>query len=103
MNKENKGYRNLIAWQSAHKLAHLIYDITEKFPKAELFGLTSQIRRAGISVGANIAEGYMRSSGKEKVRFFNISLSSLTEVEYGSVPRHSIHSRGQYSLTHHQA
>ena len=82
MNKENKGYRNLIAWQFANRLAHLIYDLTEGFPKSELFGLTSQMRRAVVSIGANIAEGYTRSSKKEKARFFNIALGSLTEVEY---------------------
>lgn len=81
-NKINKGYRNLKAWEFANKLAHMIYDATEKSPKDELFGLTSQMRRASVSVAANIAEGYTRNSPKEKLRFYNVALGSLTEVEY---------------------
>ncbi len=82
MDKANKGYRNLIAWQFANKLAHEIYDATADFPKQEVFSLTSQMKRAAVSVPANIAEGYMRKSQKEKRRFYNISLGSLTELEY---------------------
>ena len=80
--KENKGYRNLKAWQKANELAHKIYDATERFPKSELFALTSQMRRAAVSVPANIAEGYTRDSFKEKRNFYGISLSSLAELEF---------------------
>lgn len=80
--KENKGYRNLKAWQRASELAHKIYDVTDKFPRSELFALTSQMRRASVSVPANIAEGYSRKSIKEKRHFYTISLSSLTELEF---------------------
>lgn len=76
------GYRKLIAWQKADLLAHKIYQITEVFPKSELWGLTSQLRRAALSVSANIIEGYARNSKNEFHRFLSISLGSLAEVEY---------------------
>ena len=56
--RSDKGFRKLIVWQRAHQLALLIYKLTEKFPKSEIYGLTSQVRRAAVSVPANIAEGY---------------------------------------------
>lgn len=80
--KENKGYRNLKVWQKSNELAHKIYNVTEKFPRSELFALTSQMRRAAVSVPANIAEGYTKSSTREKKHFYEISLSSLTELEF---------------------
>lgn len=77
-----KGYKNLIAWQNADQLAHKVYDITLMFPKDEIFGLTSQLRRAVLSVPLNIVEGYARNSKNEFHRFLSISLGSLAEVEY---------------------
>lgn len=82
MNKANKGYRNLIAWQFANNLAHEIYNVSSSFPKQEMFGLTSQMTRAALSVPANITEGYMRSGTKDKRHFYIIALSSLAELEY---------------------
>lgn len=82
MDKTYKGYRNLKAWQLANKLAHLIYDITSTFPRSETYGLASQMCRAALSVAANIAEGYIRRSQRDKRHFYNIALSSLTELEY---------------------
>jgi four helix bundle protein len=76
------GYKKLIAWQKADKLAHLVYDLTLLFPKDELFGITSQLRRAVLSVPLNIVEGYGRNSKKEFHRFLAISLGSLAETEY---------------------
>ena len=58
MEKELKAFRKLIVWQRAHELTLIIYKVSEKFPKPELFGLTSQTRRSAVSVEANIAEGY---------------------------------------------
>ena len=84
MNSERpkiKNFTDLIVWQEAHKLAILIYKISENFPKHELFGLVSQLRRAIVSVTSNIAEGFSRISIKEKLQFYNISHGSLTEVE----------------------
>lgn len=80
--RNSNGFRKLIAWQKANILAHLIYDITGKFPKDELFGLTSQMRRAVLSVCANIAEGYSRRSSRDRKHFYQMAISSLTEVEF---------------------
>ncbi|MFA6098244.1 MAG: four helix bundle protein [Patescibacteria group bacterium] len=76
-----KSFENLTIWKDGISLSGLIYLETKKFPKEELYGLTSQIRRAIISVPSNIAEGAGRSSQKEFIRFINISLGSLNEVE----------------------
>ena len=79
MNK--KGYRNLIAWQKADKLAVNIYKISMKFP-SKYFSLISQMQRAALSVPANIVEGYSRKTKQDKARFYNQAYSSLTELEY---------------------
>ncbi|OGG20925.1 hypothetical protein A3D03_04180 [Candidatus Gottesmanbacteria bacterium RIFCSPHIGHO2_02_FULL_40_13] len=76
-----KSYKELIVWQKAMLLVKEIYLLTEKFPQDELYGLTSQIRRAGISIPSNIAEGYLRKHRKEFVQFLSISLSSAAELE----------------------
>ena len=75
-------HKNLIVFQKADELAFHIYKITESFPKNEMFGLTSQIRRAALSVPTNIVEGYARRSKKELVQFINVALGSLAETEY---------------------
>jgi four helix bundle protein len=80
--KTEKGFRKLLVWKRAHQLVLLIYKFTESFPKSELFGLTSQIRRAAVSVPANIAEGYAAGGKGQFARFLNISQGSLAEVEY---------------------
>ena len=76
-----KNYENLEAWKEAVNLAILIYKETKSFPKEELYGLTSQLRKSIISVSTNIAEGAGRSSRQEFIRFINIALGSLNEVE----------------------
>lgn len=83
MIKAAKGYHRLIVWQRAYELVKLIYEITESFPKSETFGLISQMRRAAVSVVANIVEGYSRGmkSPKEALQFFSIAWGSLTELE----------------------
>lgn len=78
----NAGYRKLIAWQKSDLLAHKIYEITETFPKSEIFGLTSQLRRAALSIPANIIEGYARVSKNEFHHFLSITLGSLAELDY---------------------
>ena len=75
-------FNDLIVWQKAHKLVLEIYEMTKGFPKEESFGLTSQIRRAAVSVPANIAEGFKRVGKADKLRFYNIAHASLTEVRY---------------------
>lgn len=82
MTAEEKGYRHLRVWQEAHTLVLQIYKASRSFPKEELFGLTSQIRRAVVSIAANIAEGQARSSTKEFLQFLSIANGSLVEVEY---------------------
>jgi len=79
---EEKSYRRLIVWQKADELAFQVYLVTRNFPKEELFGLVSQMRRAAFSVPANIVEGYARSFKKEKSQFYNIARGSLAEIEY---------------------
>lgn len=83
MQQENQnGYRKLLVWQKADELTFQVYSTTKNFPKDELFGLISQMRRAAVSVPANIVEGYARFSKKEKSQFYNIAHGSLTELEY---------------------
>ena len=75
-------YKNLIAWQKSHEMALSVYKISENFPKKEMFGLTSQIRRACLSVPTNTVEGYNRKSKKEFAHFIDIALGSLAETQY---------------------
>jgi len=81
MNKKNT-FEDLIMWQKAHQFTLVVYAITKSFPQEEKYGLTSQFRRAAISIAANIAEGYKKKGKKDKLRFFNISQSSLEECRY---------------------
>lgn len=78
---QSKGYHNLLIWQKAKELVKLIYLETEGFPRPELFGLTSQIRRAIISVLLNIVEGDRKRSNKEFLKFLDTADASLVEVE----------------------
>ena len=72
-------FESVIAWQKAHRFVILVYKITRHFPDDERFGLTSQFRRAAVSIEANIAEGYKKIGKSEKLRFFNISQGSIEE------------------------
>lgn len=69
-------------WQKAHQFVIAVYRTTETFPKDELYGLTSQLRRAAVSIAANIAEGFRKRSNADKLRFINISQGSLEEARY---------------------
>ena len=73
------GFQRVIAWQKAHEFVLLVYRISRHFPEDERFGLTSQLRRAAVSIEANIAEGYKKTSRADKLRFFNIAQGSLEE------------------------
>ncbi len=77
----NLGHKKLDVWKKCIELVSHIYKTTEKFPKTELYGLTSQIRRAAVSVASNIAEGASRSSSVERKRFYEIARSSLVEID----------------------
>ncbi|HET9590672.1 MAG TPA: four helix bundle protein [Anaerolineales bacterium] len=80
--KPEKGFRKLLVWQKAHQWVLLIYKLTEKFPKQEMFGLVSQMRRAAVSVAANMAEGYAAGGKGQFGRYLDIAQGSLAEVEY---------------------
>ena len=75
------GYRDLKVWHLGMEIAERVYHFTDQFPKEERFGLTSQVRRAAVSVPANIAEGHARAFTKDYIRFLAISVGSLAEVE----------------------
>ena len=74
-------YTDLIVWQESRKLAKLVYELTKKFPSNEIYGLSSQMKRAAVSVPSNIAEGFGRASAKEKNQFYYVANGSLVEVE----------------------
>ncbi len=80
--KVEKGFRKLLVWQKAHQWVLLVYKLTEKFPKHEMFGLVSQMRRAAVSVAANMAEGYAAGGKGQFGRYLDIAQGSLAEVEY---------------------
>ncbi|MBO9584074.1 MAG: four helix bundle protein [Flavobacterium sp.] len=76
-----KTFRDLLIWQKSMNLVTEVYQITNSFPKEEIYGLSSQIRRSSISIPSNIAEGYGRNGNTELLRFLNISISSLFEMQ----------------------
>lgn len=76
-----QSYRELIVWQKSSKFVTDVYRLSENFPKSEMFGLTSQMRRAAVSIPANIAEGYARKHRAEYVQFLRISFGSGAELE----------------------
>jgi four helix bundle protein len=78
----SKSFEDLIVWQKAHQFVLEVYKLTKDFPKEELYGLTSQLRRAAVSIAANIAEGYKKRTKPDKTRFFNIAEGSLEECRY---------------------
>ena len=78
----SKTFEDLIVWQKAHAWVLKVYQLTARFPKEELFGLTSQLRRAGVSIAANIAEGFKKAGRSDKLRYYNISQGSLEECRY---------------------
>lgn len=75
-------WKNLDIWKLADDLAYRVYILTSKFPKEELYGITSQLRRAALSIPTNIVEGYSRKGDKELSRFLSISLGSMAETKY---------------------
>ncbi|HRY63497.1 MAG TPA: four helix bundle protein [Patescibacteria group bacterium] len=74
-------FTDLIAWKESHKLVLEIYKITKDFPKEEIYGLTSQLRRCAISITSNIAEGFSRHTFKDKANFYSMALGSTTELQ----------------------
>ncbi len=80
-----KDFRRLKVWQKAHRLTLKVYEVTRKFPKDELYGLTSQMRKSSSSIPANIAEGCGRGGDAEFAYFLQISMGSACELEYGLI------------------
>ena len=80
--EKSKTFKEVIVWQKAHTFVLSVYKVSENFPKSEMHGLTSQFRRAAVSIAANIAEGYKKRGTADKLRFYNISQGSLEECRY---------------------
>lgn len=78
----SRTFQELVVWQKAHGFVLSIYTLTARFPREELFGVTSQLRRAAVSIPANIAEGYKRTGHADKLRFYNTAQASLEECRY---------------------
>lgn len=79
--KTIRDFKDIIAWQRAHKLAVAIYKVTVSFPKTEQFGLTNQVRRASVSVVSNLAEGFGRRTSADRVHFYDMARGSLHETQ----------------------
>ena len=75
-------FRDLIVWQKAHEYVLAVYEFTKTFPKHETFGLSSQMRRAAVSIAANIVEGFRKRGRLDKVRFMNVAEGSIEESRY---------------------
>ena len=75
-------FRDLVAWQKAHQFVLSTYRYTEQFPRHELFGLRAQLRRAAVSIPANIAEGFRKRGRADKARFMNTAQGSIEECKY---------------------
>jgi four helix bundle protein len=85
-----KDFRQLIVWEKSHQLALAVYKATKEFPKEELYGLTSQMRRAAMSIPTNIAEGCGRNTDAEFARFLQIAMGSASETEYQLLLSHDL-------------
>ncbi|MCA4900190.1 MAG: four helix bundle protein [Bacteroidota bacterium] len=77
-----KSFKDLIVWQKAHQLVLNVYRATKTFPKEEIYGLSSQIKRSSVSIAANIAEGFKKKGIADKLKFMNTAQGSLSETEY---------------------
>ena len=82
LGKPATSFKDLIVWQKSHALALKVYRVSASYPKTELYGVVSQMRRAAVSVPANIAEGFKRASRPDKARVLNIAQGSLEELRY---------------------
>ena len=80
-NTKLKSFKDLEVWRKAADLAVSVYKITEKFPRSEIYGIINQMRRAVISISSNLAEGFKRNHGKEKLQFYNVAYASSSELE----------------------
>jgi four helix bundle protein len=85
-----KSFEELEVWRKAHAVVLDVYRATRNFPREEMFGLTSQVRRSSASTPANIAEGFRRSTKADKARFYNMALASLDETRYHLLLAHDL-------------
>jgi four helix bundle protein len=85
-----QSFEDLIVWQRAHSLVLSVYSVTQQFPRTEVYGLTSQFRRASVSIPANIAEGFRKRSPADKARYLNIAEASLEECQYYLILAHDL-------------
>lgn len=100
-------FTDLNVWKKGHEMVIKIYDLTKAFPQEEIFGLTNQLRRASVSVTSNIAEGFSRTSYKEKAQFYATALGSLTEIQnqiliakdVGYMPKNSFEELAETTVT----
>lgn len=90
MNRPAKRFQDLIVWQKAHSFVVEIYKATVHFPKTEMYGLTSQLRRAAVSIPANITEGFKKTGKADKIRYYNIAQGSLEECRYYLLLAHDL-------------
>jgi four helix bundle protein len=90
ISKPARTFQDLVVWQKAHRFVLAVYTLTAKFPKSETYGLCVQMRRAAVSIPANIAEGFRRRSRAEKARFMNIAEGSLEECRYFLILAHDL-------------
>lgn len=91
MEKEKiDNFRKLIAWQRGHELMLNVYRATKSFPRDEIYGLTSQIKRAAMSITSNIAEGFSRKSLADKTHFYQMALGSCSEVQNQIIAAHDL-------------
>lgn len=86
-----KDFHKLKVWEKAHNLTLKVYRISQDFPKEEMYGLTSQMRRSSASIPTNIAEGCGRNSKAETIQFFNVAIGSASELEYQLLLAHDLH------------
>jgi four helix bundle protein len=94
-----KRFDDLLVWQKAHKFVLDVLTLSSSYPKAETFGLTSQLRRAAISIPANIAERFKKRTRQDKARFMNIAQGSLEECRYYLILSQDLHYANTEALT----
>jgi len=89
-NQMARSFKDLLVWRKAHALVLAIYRYSALFPKSETFGLSGQLRRAAVSIAANIVEGFRRRNATEKARFYNVAQASLDESHYFLILAHDL-------------
>jgi four helix bundle protein len=93
-----KTFEDLVVWQKAHQFVLAVYRLSRTFPRSETYGLSSQFRRAAVSIAANIAEGFRKRGKADKLRFLNIAQGSLEESRYYLILAHDLEYGDAYKL-----